>query len=166
MFRSSLENEADVTALADCLRSVSIGETVSLTQLSDAIGRPIARRRDLLYRALNMLSRDHGIVFGNVRMVGYRRLPIEAIPTLGLRARRAIRRKAGRGIKIIQNAAEHANDVPNETSIAIGRELSVLGHLRAASRDTLVAKVVAGITTATVEPTAKMAKRFLDAFQS
>ena len=166
MYKSAPENEADVAALVACLRMVSIGDTVTKRQLSDVIGRTIESRRYLVYRAFGILEKEQGIVFANVHRVGYRRLPIDAVPSVGRRTRRSIRRKAGQKMKTMSNAAKHANDLPNDTSIALGREISVLGYLRATARDFIVSKATDGIAAGTSEPTARMAERFLAAFRA
>lgn len=165
MYKSTTENEADVSALVACLQRTAIGDTVTKQQLSDAIGRSIEPRRYLLERAKTVLEREQGIVFASVRGVGYRRLPIDAVHTVGRRTRRSIRRKAGRSMAAMSSAAKHANDLPNDTSIAIGQEISVLGYLRAAAKDSLVSKAADSIATGTPEPIAKMAERFLAAFR-
>lgn len=140
MFKASSEYAADVSALADCLRAVSIGEIVEYRTLDRAIGRPCRAQRYLLQRALGMVEKEDGAVFEVVYRTGFKRLTASEYATVGHRARSAIRRKAGRASTRMVNGLAKANDVPPDAQRAVNREVSVLGLLQVAARDSTLRK--------------------------
>ena len=163
MFRATSENEVDISRLVERLRAVPIGGTATHAELSAAIGRDIRPRRYLLMRALQRLNAEFGLVFESVRSLGYKRLPIDAVHTVGHRARRAIRRKAGTASKRMASALNKTNDAPPGTVLQVNRELSVLGLVRTMARDPIAGKAAEDATETAPAPIAMVAARLVKA---
>lgn len=165
MFQTTAENSADVTRLVERLREVPIGETVTFDDLDKAIGRSVKKRRYLLIRAADRLNAETGAVFESVFDIGYRRLPIEDVATVGIRARRRIKLIARRGSKRLSNAISRANDLPQTAALQINREIAVLGVLQSLSRDGMAAKATADATDTSPAPVAPVAQRLVEALK-
>lgn len=165
MFPSTAENSADVARLVERLREAPIGETVSFAELDKAIGRPIRSRRYLLVRAMDRLNAETGAVFESVFGIGYRRMPIDRMATVGGRARRRIKHIARRSSKRLSNAIGRANDLPGPVALSINREIAVLGVLQVLARDGMAAKVAADATETSPAPVALVAQRLVEALR-
>lgn len=163
MFQATSENEADIDRLIDCLKAVSIGGVVTHEELSEAIGRDIKPRRYLLFRAADRLTAESGIIFESVRGVGYKRLPIDEVHTVGYRTRRTIRRKAGRACGRMSAAVTKANDAPPDAVLKVNREVSTLGLIRSLARGQVAAKAAADATASAPAPVAMVAARLVKA---
>lgn len=166
MFAAIAENSADVSRLRDRLSELAIGETVTFAQLEEVTGRDFkTKRRYLLVRAMDQLNAETGAVFESVFGVGYKRVPIEQAPNTGGRARRRIRKIAGRTMKRLANAAARANDVPLPTMLKLMQEQSVLGAIQSLSRDGTVEKAAADATATSPAPVAVVARRLVEALR-
>ena len=99
----------------------------------------------------------------SVRSLGYKRLPIDAVHTVGHRARRAIRRKAGTACKRMASALNKTNDAPPWTVLQVNREISVLGLVRAMARDPIAGKAAEDATETAPAPIAMVAARLVKA---
>jgi hypothetical protein len=163
MFVSTPENDGDVLALKALLAAAPIGGTVAYAEMTKAIGRAIEPRRYLLKRAADLLNAETGAVFENVRRVGYKRLEIGSVATIGANARRSIGRKAARASKRLARAASRANDVPQHVALDINRELSMLGLLKTAASTKVSVEVGKDMTPAAPMPIAKVAERLIAA---
>lgn len=163
MLQATAENSVDVAALVNLLRGVPIGATISYAEIERALGRPILPRRYLLHRATDILNKEAGAVFGNVRGVGYKRLEIDDVPGIGATARRAISKKAARASKYMSRAISRANDVPAHVALETNRELSVLGLIRSAASAKVSKEVAKGVTPESPMPIAKVAERLIAA---
>lgn len=130
----------DVAALADRLRAVSIGEVITKSQVSDALGRDIDRFPWLLMRARKVVNDEHGIVFETLIRVGLRRLPADETHKVGEVARSRIRRTARNANRVISNVLRTANDISNEERLRLIAEQSTLGLLEIASKDRAMVK--------------------------
>ncbi len=149
------ETRAEILALKSLLQVAPVGEIVTLDDMSNAIGMPIARHRWMLYAAARQLQAEQGIVFASVRSEGYRRLPADEIPMIGETARKRIRRTASRGAKAIQAGVMGANDLSDATRRRLMQEqgaLSLLSHL---ARDKALPQVADSATPPTMAETAR-----------
>ena len=165
MFIATPENDADVTALVAVLRATSIGETATYAQMTAAIGRPVEPRRYLIKRAIDRLNAEIGAVFVNVHKVGYKRLPIESVATVGVHARRAIRRKASRTLKHLGRASSRTNDVPQHVALQLNRERATLGIIMLAAEERVATEVEKHSTPQAPMPIAKVAERLIAALR-
>lgn len=130
------EISPDVRALAESMKAVPVGQTITYGALSDAIGRDVQRSRYLIMRAMTVARRETGAIFSNVIRVGYQRLPAEDAHKLGAYSRARIRRAAARSAKAIGTALAMANDVPDEAKRKASAEISALGLIQHLARDT------------------------------
>jgi hypothetical protein len=153
----------DIDALANRLRALSIGETITYSELDKVLGRPVLKQRYLLLRARARVEREDGALFATVFNVGVRRLPVQAFSTLGYQARSKIRRGARAASKRMAAGLEKANDVPAETMRAVAREQSVLGLIQFAARDRTVAKMLDDVPITSPTPVAQAAKFLMEA---
>lgn len=96
MDRPRFELSADTRLVAQRLRAVGIGETITYAALAAEIGRPV--ERSTLQSARRVLLRDHMIVFGAVHRVGLKRLDDDGIVSTSAETAASIRRKAERGV--------------------------------------------------------------------
>jgi hypothetical protein len=149
------EISPDTRALADVLAATSIGEVATYSTLRAALGRQVPYH--ILRSALNICEREHGVVFANVRKVGYKRLPIEEVPTVGHFTRRHIRKSARRASKRMGHAATRTNHVPQDVQLRLNAEKSSLGLIEHLSRD----KATEIQKSDTVRPIAAASKAFL-----
>jgi hypothetical protein len=150
---------ADSRALATLFAEAPVGGTVTYAAMSDAIGRSITPRRYLALRALQIVNRETGAIFGSVRGVGYQRLAATDAHMLGAHARGRIRRTAKRTASAIQSAIDTANDMPDEAKRRAYAEINALSLIRHLSRDKPVA---AATPEPKAEPVAITMRRFAE----
>lgn len=160
MLTSTTERNADARAIKALLETIQVGETVTFDALSDAIGRGIRQSMYLFYAAAKDLNGEIGAVFASVRGVGYKRLPGDALASVGETARRRIRRSAKGATRTITNAARRANDLSPEQTRRINAELSVLGLAAHVAGSGFVKQVEETKPDAPM-PTAHVARAFL-----
>ena len=134
MFQNST-NAAQIRLLADAFLACPIGETISYSALSSALGFSVHDRFYLVPQAIALANKEAGALFRNVRMEGYRRLPPGNAHQIGKDTRGKIRRAAGRAGKAIANALDKANDISNSDRIKAFREQVSLGILKHCSYD-------------------------------
>lgn len=131
MFLATTEKLAIRNALIDRLREVPIGQTVANAEI-----QALSKGHEHCFRAaMRSLERSHGILFENVRGVGYKRLETVRLPSVGERARKAIARRAGMAKRRIINGSRFANDLDRHTQMRITQELGVLGVLQEMAKD-------------------------------
>lgn len=137
---------ADTLALAQALRSVAVGDTISYEQLSAVIARPILERRSSLAAARRLLVRDEKIVFDAVRGVGLKRL--DSAGTAGVMPShlRKIRRASVRARRIGQCVS--ILDLPVEQRPSFVADVSLLA---------LVSEVTAPVSRKRLEVAASAA---------
>lgn len=117
-----------VLLVTDRLLATSIDCTAPLFELSAVAGLDLAKRRDILYRALEKVNREHGIIFAAVRGVGYRRLASESgVGYAGRKALKRTRSAARKGRKRVTYALQHANDVSSEERRKANQTMCALG---------------------------------------
>lgn len=140
----------ETRALADQLIATPVGDVVTLSGLSRAIGRDVGRCRHLLYAALNIVRRESGAVFASERGVGYRRLSVEdTILKTGSTARTKIRRTARRARRVLADGTRSANELALDMQRKAAAEFSSLALLEHLARD----KVVSPTSTDPIKPT-------------
>lgn len=126
-FGTSPENEADIQALTEALRALSIGSTLSYASMSATIGRDITARRWLLQRACKEAETETGSLYEAVRGEGIRRLAGEETPSVGLAAIRRVRRAAKRGVQRLSKV--RSNDLEPDVAAKIVAHKSQLGAI-------------------------------------
>jgi hypothetical protein len=135
-----------VRVLADVLKACPIGGRATYSQLTAAIGMPVQERFYLVQRAISLANAETGAIFVNVRLVGYERLPGDAVPSVGRHARHKIRRVAIRGEKTMTNTLVRANDISNEARLKAYSEQATLGLIRYVTYDRYMATFTPGAT--------------------
>jgi hypothetical protein len=110
--KPSFELSADSRFLLQELRKIRVGETVVYDALSTAIGRPVRGNFSSLQTAVRRLLRDDGIVFANVRGVGFKRLDDASIVRLGESETDATRRRARRTVRKLTSIRDYAALTP------------------------------------------------------
>ena len=129
MFETSFESQA----IRQRMREMAVDDTISDADLSDVIGKPIAKAQPALRSALRYLQNEYQFVFARVRKTGYVRLTDSNI------VRAAPRRLTGIGRAVKRAArelvcADHANLNQAEQAVAINTTL-VYGLIRSAASD-------------------------------
>lgn len=89
---------ADTRLLAQRLRSVAEGETITYRTLGEAIGGAVDGSTSSLHSARRILMRDHMVVFDVITGVGLKRLADRDIVATTGRMARDLRRAAERGV--------------------------------------------------------------------
>lgn len=110
--KPSFELSADSRFLLQELRKVQVGETIGYDTLSTAIGRLVGGDFSSLQTAVRRLLRDDGIVFANVRGVGFKRLDDADIVRLGESETDATRRRARRTVRKLTAVRDYASLTP------------------------------------------------------
>lgn len=123
---SNTKLSADVRALVELARGASPGNTVTYEAMSEAIGRNIQAKLYIWLQAQEYLAKHEGILFANVRSVGYQRLTTEELPDVGVRARTRIRRISRRSARDLTEASRRANDMPHDVQKKVSAEISTL----------------------------------------
>lgn len=156
--QSTPERNAEVGSLLDLLATCSIGATITWEALDAVLGRAVRPQNvDLLHRALAKLNDDRGILFANVRGIGYKRLDAASATSVGQLARRRIRKVAGTTVKRLSNFTTTANLTPDQGR-RMNAELSSLGLIQHLSQD----KSVAVQQADRVKPVAIVTRDFLE----
>lgn len=148
----------ETRALAEALREVPLGGTVTFQGLSAVIGRDVTKAaRGNLESARRIVLRDHGAAFVSIRGQGYRRLRPDEAPDIGAGARRKIRRTANRTVRDMTNVAGASNGLEPEIQRRLSAEVATHGLLAQIASD--------GATLALEDdkpaPPAKAARQFL-----
>lgn len=155
------ELSADAAAIVDRLQEVPHGGTITHGEISAVIGRDIRNCRHILYAALRVVQREHGVIFAGLRGVGYERMTTErVVEVVGPDTRRAIRRKARRGVKALVAATKGPNSLTPEQQRKASTEIGVLGLIEHLSRDRHAKP--APEASLKPEPVAVVARRLLD----
>ena len=161
---NTLDLSADTLAIMQRLKEASVGETVTLDDLSGVIGRDIRRHRHLVYSALRVLLREDGMIFATVRGIGYQRVPADQAHEVGVETRRAIRRKARRSSRKIAHGISRANDLSDEALRKAHSEMATLGLMEHLARDKVQPRE--DDKPAAPVPVALTARRMLDRLAS
>ena len=89
--RPSIQISTETRALADRLMQAAVGDVVTYSDLSAALGADVHRRRYLLMQAIKAANAETGALFASVRRIGYQRLAANEAHIVGAAARRRIR---------------------------------------------------------------------------
>ncbi len=156
------EASPEVRLIADMLIACPVGEVVTYTSMSVAIGRSILSRRHIVYAALKKAEKEVGAVFASIRGQGYKRLAAsEVIEVVGSSARAHIRRTARRSARTLNEGTRRHNNLKPEEQRKVAAEMSVLGLIEHISRDKVVAPKEDAPTKP--QPVAVTAREFLKA---
>lgn len=117
----------DTKAAIDCLSAAAVGETVTFTKLSAALGREVAGGDPNVQSALRAMLND-GALFDNVRGVGYKRLNDAEVVGTAERERVGLRRKARRAVRKLSCVADFAA-LPNDLKIKHNAAMSGFGAI-------------------------------------
>lgn len=123
---STTKLSADVRVLIELAQTISPGEMLTYRAMTEAIGRNIQSKLYIWLQAQDRLAKDSGILFANVRNVGYQRIKTEHLPDVGTRARTRIRRISRRTSRDLSEAARRANDMPPDLQKRVSAEISTL----------------------------------------
>lgn len=121
------KSSADVQAIVTVLDQLSVGETASYGQLTEAIGRDIISHRYLLENARDRLLKERK-VFGCVHNVGIKRLSDSEIVAYSLDGFRRIRRMARKGAKKLASVQDYAA-LKDDEKARHNISMSVLGAI-------------------------------------
>lgn len=147
------EMAVDTRLLAQRLRGLTPGETVSYDELDKAIGRKVrAGARQALYSARNIALRE-GIVTEAVRKVGIKRLTdSEIVGAIGGQYRERVRRGGRRAMRKL-TSVDFEQLSPHE-KVKHNAELSQNGALVAFAGDTVTRRIAAKVSKTASEPLA------------
>lgn len=120
--RPNFEMSIDTRLICDRLKQAAVGEVISFKALSEALGRKVEGADSSVQSAVrNLLSVD-GVVFENVRGVGYQRLTDVEIVKSSEGMRERLRRGARRMVKkltCVQDFAALSNDMKIKHNAAV-----------------------------------------------
>lgn len=136
----SFELSADIRFLLQELRKVGIGDTASYETLSSAIGKTVSGTFSALHTAIRRLLRDDGIVFANIRGVGFKRLDDEEIVRLGESETDATRRRARRTVRKLTAVRDYSS-MPAPAQLRHTALVSVNAMIADVTRDQSIKKV-------------------------
>lgn len=148
--KTLFEMSIDTRALYDLLLKADPGQTVTFVEMTNLLGRDVAGVFPNLQSALRRVENLDGIVFGNVRGIGYKRLnDIEIIQTSEreIVAIRRRARKAGRRVTKIENF----DALPNEEKIRHNMSLSLFGAINSMTKPKQVRKLEEAVSSAAKE---------------
>jgi hypothetical protein len=132
---------AEIRLLADRLRAVPHGGTVSYQELSNLAGHDVRRYRYRLERARDLLLEENSIAFDTVRKTGLRRFVVEDLPNVGAATRKHCRRSARRGRHVMTKAGASFNDIPTLIQRRLMAEDGMLHLLEIFGADRVVRKL-------------------------
>lgn len=134
------QSAVETGELVKLLMRVSVGETVTYTSLSKAVGVDVQARRHLLDSARRIAMRDHNAVFAAEVSVGLRRLSdVETVTLIPESRRRRIHSQAKRGIREVATV-DYAR-LPADKQVAHNVGMAVLGALHMGSDRTAVRRI-------------------------
>jgi hypothetical protein len=111
-----------------------VGQTITFKALGDAISRPVEGGTAALQSALHKALADDGMVFENVRTVGYRRLSDVEIVDASSRDVRTIRRAVKRSARKL--ALADPRKLTDEKRHEMHARISVMAAIGVASSTT------------------------------
>lgn len=127
--RPTFEMSLDTRVVVDALRDVKVGERITYQSIGDALGRAVDGGDPHIQSALRRLEAD-GVIFGNVRRVGYQRLADVDIVNTVEHERKGLRRKARRIVHRLTSIADF-EALPNELKVKHNAAVSGFGAIAA-----------------------------------
>lgn len=138
--KPNFQMSADARLLYHELRKVEPGTTITYSTLEAAVSRPLSAIRGALRTAIHRALRDDGMVFANVRGVGYLRCNDEAIVDQSTSDTAVIRRAARRSAEKLTKVENFAV-LPLNKQIEHTTRLSIASAIAAMTKEAAVAKV-------------------------
>jgi hypothetical protein len=138
--KPNFQMSADARLIYQRFTKVGIGETIPYTDLEAEVSRPLAAIRGALTTALRRALRDDGMVFANVRGVGYLRCRDVDIVDRASADTAHIRRSAKRAAERLTKVRDYAALDPAK-QLEHTTRLSILSAVATATRETSVNKV-------------------------
>lgn len=151
------ELSADSKTLAAILNDAAVGDVVTYSTLTRAIGRDVQGvARGCLDMARTIAQRDNKIIFDAVRNMGLRRLSDSQIVDLGDKTRDTIRRASKRTMKKLVCVDYDA--MPKEKQTKHNASISMLGTMVEMAKQSSFKRLESQVTeTGTQIPFAKAA---------
>lgn len=160
--RPLFQMSADARLLYQRLKAVAPGEIVKHGDLEAAVSRPLSAIRGSVATALRRILRDDGMVFANVRGVGYLRCGDEAIVDNASADTAHVRRSARRAVERLTKVESFA-DLPAGKQIEHTARLSVMSAISSMAKESGIAKIRKAATGRSTElPLADTVRAFLD----
>lgn len=160
MTRPSFEMSIDTRLVYEALKKAAIGEVVSLSAISQELGRKVGGEDSSIQSAIRRLLKTDGIVFENVRGVGYKRLRDEEIVNSSERDREGLRRKARKIVKKL-TCVQDFDALPNELKVKHNAAVSGFGAIAAILTPGSMKKLEAHVERASQQlPLAKTLEAF------
>lgn len=128
--KPNFEMSIDTRLAYDRFKKAAVGEVVSFAQISDALGRKVEGDCSNIQSAVRRLLSADGMVFENVRSVGYQRLNDVEIVKLSEGMRERLRRGARRIVKKL-TCVQDFEALPNDMKIKHNAAVSGFGAIAA-----------------------------------
>lgn len=127
--RPSFEMSVDTKMVFDALRKVQVGEQITFAALSGLLGRHVGGGSPHVQSALRSCEAD-GMIFGNIRGVGYQRLSDEGIVNTVEHERKGLRRRARKIVHRLTSIGDF-EALPNELKVRHNAAVSGFGAIAA-----------------------------------
>lgn len=158
--KPAFEMSIDTRVIYDRLKSAAIGQTVTFDELSKELGRKVEGDSSNIQSALRRLVNTDGIVFDNVRGLGYKRLNDVEIVNTSERDREGMRRQARKIVKRL-TCVSNFDALPNDMKIKHNAALSGFGAIAAIMTPGAMKKLEASVEQASQQlPLAKTLEAF------
>ncbi len=138
--KSQFEMSIDTRTLYDLLIKANVGDTVTFTAMSEALGRPVQGSEPSLQSALRHAFNQDECAFGNVRTVGYRRLTDAEIVGSGEIETSLIRRRAKKAGKRLSYVENYDKMTPDE-KIKHNSYMSIFSALSQITKTSAIKKI-------------------------
>lgn len=159
--KPSFEMSIDTRIIYNRLNEAAVGEVVSFKALGDALGRKVEGNCSHIQSALNRLLGE-GVLFDNVRKVGYKRLTDSEIVNTSEREREGLKRKARRAVKKLSCVSDF-DALPNELKVKHNASMSGFGAIMAMMKPSGMRKLETAVQKASQQlPLAKTLEAFRD----
>ena len=140
MTKPNFEISVETRLLYQALVKIKPGEDIAYTTLTEAVGYKVEGGNSHLQSAINQCFRNDGIVFDNIRGVGYRRLTDSEIVDAATRDTDAIRRKSRKAAKRLASVSKF-EALPPEKRIEHNARLSLFAAITSMSKQSSVDEI-------------------------
>lgn len=147
MFERNPHVTAAVEAISKALMSLSVGDTLPYSIISQLAGEKVNSQSYVMGRALKRAEEATGALFENVHSIGYQRLPSHEIPTVGKKANTRIRRHARKARKRLEGI--RANDLQPAEVAQVAAYRSHFGMIEGLAKDSSIDALAKSIDTST-----------------
>ena len=138
--RPNFQMSSDARLIYAELRKKKVGETIPHKEIEAAVSRPLSQIRGALATALRRALRDDGMVFANIRNVGYQRLNDEGIVDQASSDTVHLRRSAKRAVEKLTKVNDYCA-LPPHKQLEHTTRLSIVSAIASMTRETAVEKV-------------------------